>query len=115
MPASTVSSLRPSGNSTVAVVFGGTTRDASVLHLVVAHGAKPALEEGVAVVVEHRSRSECLRVTCPAEPLITLRTVGGNVDEVAALSPDDVALQLVQLRMGGLKGTDAREIRVDYG
>jgi hypothetical protein len=44
-----------------------------------------------------------------------LRTVGGNVDEVAALSPDDVALQLVQLRMGGLKGTDAREIRVDYG
>ena len=42
-------------------------------------------------------------VAGPAEPLVALRAVGGHVEEVAAHAPHDVAVQLVEQRVGALE------------
>ena len=39
---------------------------------------------------------ENLGVSSPTEPLVALRAIGGNLEEIAFLSPDDVVLELVQ-------------------
>ncbi len=52
----------------------------------------------------------------PVQPqtLVALRAVGRNVEEVAALSPDDVALQLVQFCVRRFEGSDPFEFRVQH-
>ena len=60
---------------------------------------QPLRKESGDVHVERRGWREDLRVAGPAEPLIPLRAIGGHVEEVAALPPDDVLLQPVQQRV----------------
>ena len=59
---------------------------------------------------ERRGRGEDRQVAGPAQPLVALRAVRRHVDEVAALTPDHIAVQLVEQRVGALEGADALEL-----
>ena len=74
---------------------------------------QPLREESGDVRVERRGGREHLRVAGPAESLVALRTVGGDIQEVAALSPHDVVLELVDERVGCLERARRRHIRVN--
>src|ERR1051326_6249533 len=71
----------------------------------------PLREEAGDVHVERGGAREHLRVAGPAEALVALRTVGGDVEEIAALSPDDVLLQPVDQRIGRLERPGRLEVR----
>ena len=71
-------------------------RDGAVRLLVGRHVAQPLGEEAGHVHVEGGGAGEDLRVARPAQPLVALRAVGGDVHEVAALAPEDVVLELVE-------------------
>ena len=65
---------------------------------------QPVGEERPDVEQERRGGREDGDVAGPAEPLVALRAVGGDVEEVALRAPDDVAVELVQQRVGALEG-----------
>ena len=52
---------------------------------------QPLGEEGLHVGVERGGADVDLGVAGPAQPLVALRAVGGDVDEVGPLRPVDVA------------------------
>ena len=58
---------------------------AVMFQLIVMQMKEEALIESTAVRVEACGRCKHLSIPCPAKPLITLRTVGGNLDEVIHL------------------------------
>ena len=74
----------------------------------------PFLEEGGDVHVERGGADEDLSVPHPTEALVALRAVGRHAQEVAALAPDDVLLELVDQRAGALEGPARRRGGVDY-
>src|SRR5665647_1968277 len=57
-------------------------------------------------------RCECRDVAGPAEPLVALRAVGRHVDEVAALAPDHVAVELVEHLVRALEVPDPVQLGV---
>ena len=52
-------------------------------------------------------------VAGPAEPLVALRAVGRDVEEVAPQAPDDVAVQLVEQLVGALELAGPAQVGVD--
>ena len=75
-------------------------RDAAARTLIAGDIAEPLREETGDVHVERGGAGEDLRVARPSQTLVALRAVGGHVEEVAALTPHDVVLQLIQQRVG---------------
>ena len=75
--------------------------------------SEPLRKKSGNVHVERRGAREDLRVTRPTESLVTLRTIGGDVEEVSALSPDDVLLQPVHQRIRCLECARRRHVGVD--
>ena len=61
---------------------------------------QPALHERRGLIVVQRRAHEKLRVARPAEPLVALRAIGGGLEVVALLPPDDVVKKLVHPRIG---------------
>src|SRR6185503_15114590 len=55
-----------------------------------------------------------LCVAGPAEALVALWTVRGDVDEIAELAPLDVALELIQQRMVAMELADFRKRRGEH-
>jgi len=55
------------------------------------------------VMEERCRRRKNLRIARPAQPLIALGTVRGDIQKIAFLSPDDVVLQLIDQRAGTFK------------
>ncbi len=86
------------------------------------HGAELALlggevlqprgEEAPAVVEERRRRCEHLDVSGPAEPLVALRAVRRQIDEVAAHAPADVLVQLVEPVVRAVERAGRRHVAV---
>ena len=72
--------------------------------------AQPFCKEGRDVIVERRRAAEDLRIPRPAEALVALRAVGGKIEEVAPLPPDDVLLQAVD--KGVFTGEGARLLHI---
>ena len=72
--------------------------------------AQPFCKEGRDVIVERRRAAEDLRIPRPAEALVALRAVGGKIEEVAPLPPDDVLLQAVY--KGVFAGEGARLLHI---
>ena len=81
--------------------------------LAVAHGAHPLREERAGIHVVERGGREDLGVAAPAEALVALRAVGGEVEEVSLLPAHDAALEPVDERIGALKGAGVGERGVD--
>ena len=77
---------------------------------------QPRLEETGSVVKKAGGRSEHLYVTGPAQPLVTLRTVGRDIQKVAAHTPHHVLVEPIDQRVGALEPTGALHIRMaNYG
>ena len=62
---------------------------------------------------EARGRRKHLDVPGPAEPLVALRAVGRHVQEVAAHAPDDVLVELVQVRIGTFEPAGPPQVGAD--
>ena len=61
------------------------------------------VKNGCHVEVVGGRADEELGVARPAQPLVALRAVGGHLQIVALLAPDDVVLKLVDQRAGALE------------
>ena len=72
----------------------------------------PLGHEGRDVHVVCGGGEEHLGVAHPAQPLVALRAVGRDRDEVAALAPGDVPPQLVDHLVGALEPTSPGRVRV---
>ena len=75
---------------------GHHRRDTAFVGLVDLEVAQPRRPERLRVHQRRGSGAERLRVAGPAEPLVALRAVGGHRDEVVALRPEDVRVELVE-------------------
>ena len=87
--------------------------EGAVRALAVAHGAHPLREERAGVHVVERGGCEDLRVAAPAEALVALRAVGGEVEKVSLLPAHNAALQLIDERIGALESAGVSERGVD--
>ena len=74
---------------------------------------EPVAEESVGIEEEGGGRREDRDVTGPAQPLVALRAVGRHVEEVAALAPDHIAVQLIEHRVGALELADPLQVGGD--
>ena len=79
---------------------GETSEKPPCGRLGIVHVIHPVFIEGGDIAVVGRGAREDLGVAHPAQALIALRAVGRDAHEVAALAPDDVALKLVDHRVG---------------
>ena len=71
---------------------------------------QPLVEELVDIVVVSGGTAENLCVTRPAKTFVSLRAVGRDIEEVAALTPDDVFVKAVDHRIGA--GEPARTLDI---
>ena len=74
------------------------------------HICQPLREETGDVHVERGSPREHLGISRPSETLVALRAVSRHVEKIAALTPDDVAQQLVEQRVRGDEAPRLREV-----
>ena len=84
--------------------------DTAARVLIGRHIRQPLREETIDVHVERGCPREHLGVPRPAESLVALRAVSRHIEKVAALSPDDVALQLIEERVRGDEASRLREV-----
>ena len=75
---------------------------------------QPVSKEIVHIEKVGRGGGEDSDVTRPAETLVPLRAVGGEVEEVPAEAPDDVLVQLVEQLVGALELADALQLGGDH-
>ena len=73
---------------------------------------QPVPEEVLDIEEVGRGGREDCDIARPAEPLVSLRTVGWHVEEVAAGAPDHVAVELVEQLVGALELADALQLGV---
>ena len=74
---------------------------------------EPLTEEVFHVEVDRGGTAEDLRVARPAETLVSLRTVGRDVEVVRLLTPDDVVVELIDLLVAADVSARALHVRVD--
>ena len=91
---------------------GGTIRSAAFCSA--ATSCSQSAEEIVNIEEVGRGGDEDSDVTSPAESLVPLRAVGGEVEEIPAETPDDVSVQLVEQLVGALELADALQLRGDH-
>ena len=89
-------------------------RDVAVRALRIVDVVLPFGEERRDIHVERRCAHEHLRVAGPAQALVALRAVRGHFQEVAALAPLDVVLELVQERVRARELARRRRVRVQH-
>ena len=92
--------------------IGRHVRIRAVGTLAVAQVLQPFAEEIPDIVVKSRGADEDLRVAGPTETLVALRTIGGDVEEVAAQTPTDVAIEVVEQRVRAAELSGRSHVRV---
>ena len=75
---------------------------------------QPVSQEVLDIEEVGGSGCEDCDVTRPAEPLVSLRAVGGHVEEVAAGAPDHVAVELVEQLVRALEFADPPQLGGDH-
>lgn len=75
---------------------------------------QPAVEEVGGVERERCGCRESCDVAGPPQALITLRAVGRDTQEVAALTPDGVLDELRDERLGARESSRPRHLRMDH-
>ena len=76
--------------------------------------AHPLAEETGDVAVPRGRAGEDLGVAHPAQALVALRAVGRDLEEIAALAPVDVALELVDEAVAAGEGAGAGRVAVQH-
>ena len=74
--------------------------------------AQPLGKELLRVKIHAGGAGKDLRIAHPAQALVALGTIGGNVHKIALLAPDDVGEQLVQHGLGGSDMAGAPHVAV---
>ena len=92
--------------------LGANSSYRTVLLLLKSEISEPFFKEAARVVVYTCNAAEHLRVSRPAKSLVSLRTVCGNVEIVALLSPDDIVIKLIYLRISANEISRAAQIRM---
>ena len=82
----------PAAARVLATVVRHDERNAAILELVLSRALQPTCPEGMNIRIEDGSWREDLRIARPAHPLIALRAVRRDVEEVAVEAPGDIAL-----------------------
>ena len=101
LPRTNGNGVSPTAASLNAPNVRNNLADGALFALTEAHIAQPFTEELFNVVVVRSGLDKHLRITRPALTLVTLGTVGGYIEEVAALTPKDVLEETVEHRVGG--------------
>ena len=89
---------------THAPVIGGYHAISTVVALCITHVAHPFLVEVAGIAIVEASHRIDLCVGRPAHAFVALRTVGWYADEIRALSPHDVAVELIDVLVAGAEG-----------
>ena len=87
---------------------------ATVKFLLEVHIVEIFGEERRGIHIKAGGTTENLCITGPTHPLIPLRAIGGNIQEVALLAPERVMNQLVYLLVGGLEITGALQLGMQH-
>ena len=93
--------------------IGDHAADAAVRELVRGHVMEPFAEEAFHIIEVGSRADEDLRVAGPAQALVPLGAVRGNVQEVAPLAPDDVGEELIQRLIPGGQPAGAPHVGMD--
>ncbi|MNC36398.1 hypothetical protein D3C75_849190 [compost metagenome] len=78
-------------------------RDPAFGRLIVFEVGQPLGKEVTGLHQVTRGPAEYLRIPGPAQPLVALRAVGRDIDKVAFQPPQNVVVQLIQIRVGARK------------
>ena len=92
----------------------GRVGEGAIRPLRVVHVHAPLAEEGRRVEVQTGGFCEDLRVAGPAQPLVALRTVRWNVEEIALLAPDDAGVKTVDPLVGTREVPGARHVGMKH-
>ena len=109
--------VAPKRGSTVIIStkhVGYDVRNCSVLRLLVSYICKPLFHKSADIVVICRRSAKGVDVSRPAQALVPLRAVRGNVYKVPLLSPDHVFVQAVETRVTCLYMPRAFHICMPY-
>ena len=116
LPGDDAGGIAPGGGDTGGMLHGhgnDTTDNAVFLSLINGHIAQPLFHELLNIEVDGGGAAEHLGVAGPAQTLVTLGAVGGDVQIVGLLTPDDVVIQLVDLFVAAAVRTGALHIGID--
>ena len=100
------------GGGKAEALRGHHVGDAAAGPLLGAHVAQPLVEKAAHVKVEAGRRREDRDVARPAQALVALRAVGGDVHQVGLCAPEDVALQAVDHLVGAGKAAHGGKIGI---
>ena len=87
---------------------------AAVFALIGNQVIEPFVEKSGHLVVVRSSARKSLCITRPAQALIALGAIGRYIQEIALLTPVDVALQLIEQRVGTSKFPGFLHVAVDH-
>src|ERR1035441_7631887 len=105
-PGTNNAGIRPRGTAVIAGHHTwGNTRELAVGSLTIVQIDKPLGEERLDVGVQGGSADIDLGVASPTHAFVALRAIGGDVDEIGALGPVDVVVELVEHRVGAGEGS----------
>ena len=113
-------SVGPGGTAVAAFVAGfpvgggDDAGDAAVGLLGVAHILHPFVEEAADIHVEGGGAAEDLGVAGPAEALVALGAIGGHLEEIAFLAPDDVVLKLIERLVRAAEAAGGRRVGMKH-
>ena len=93
--------------------IGNHFADLAALALVSGQIPQPFAEETLHIVEIGRGTHEDLGIARPTQTLIPLGAVGGHVQEVPALAPDDVGKELIEHRIAGFQPARTLHVRVN--
>ena len=99
---------------TVTVKHRGLVAELSVPILGVHQIDDPLGEEGRHILIIAGGPDKNLGVAGPAKALVTLWTIGRHFQIIGTLPPKDIAMQLVQHRIGTLEGGRDGRIRMHH-
>ncbi len=99
----TPASAHPATLSVVGPTRGETSVKAPVATLRIADIGGELVGKRIQVRIEGSGPPEDLRISHPAQALVALRAIGRHTQKIAALSPQNIAPQLVHRRVGRLE------------
>ncbi len=86
---------------------------AQIIILIEAQIRQPAQPKGLGIEESACSRRKGLGIPGPTEPLVPLRAVGRQGDEIVTLRPHDVLVEPVEARVGALEARSRRQVAAD--